>query len=107
MVMLGQSVHVTTVFLGKLDQAVSQYFVHILSLLADNNPSKFSGSEKKSHDQSPPKYGSCNTRGYYCYLAIKTRCVGFRLHTSTCVFPFINILPVNIKLLIKLFQVVR
>ena len=49
----------------------------------------------------------CNTRGYYCYLSIKTRCVGFRLHTSTCVFPSINILPVNIKLLIKLFQVVR
>ena len=49
----------------------------------------------------------CNTRGYNCYLSIKTRCVGFRLHTSTCVFPSINILPVNIKLLIKLFQVVR
>ena len=26
-------------FLGKLDQAVNQYFVHILSLVTDNNPS--------------------------------------------------------------------
>ena len=28
-----------TFFLGKLEQAVNQYFVHILSLVADNNPS--------------------------------------------------------------------
>ena len=26
-------------FLGKLEQAVNQYFVHILSLVTDNNPS--------------------------------------------------------------------
>ena len=26
-------------FLGKLEQAVNQYFVHILSLITDNNPS--------------------------------------------------------------------
>ena len=26
-------------FLGKLEQAVNQYFVHILSLVADSNPS--------------------------------------------------------------------
>ena len=26
-------------FRGKLDQAVNQYFVHILSLATDNNPS--------------------------------------------------------------------
>ena len=26
-------------FLGKLEQAVNQYFVHILSLVADHNPS--------------------------------------------------------------------
>ena len=38
----------------------------------------------------------CNTHGYYRYLSIKTRRVGFRLHTSTCVFPSINILAVNI-----------
>ena len=25
-------------FLGKLEQAVNQYFLHILSLVADNNP---------------------------------------------------------------------
>ena len=29
-------------------------------------------------------------------LSIKTRCVGLRLHTSTCVFTSINILAVNI-----------
>ena len=28
-----------TFFLGKLEQAVNQYFVHILSLVTDNNPS--------------------------------------------------------------------
>ena len=39
MVMAGWSVHLTTLFLGKLEQAVNQYFVHILSLVTDNNPS--------------------------------------------------------------------
>ena len=34
MVMVGQTVHLTTLFL-----AVNQYFVHILSLVTDNNPS--------------------------------------------------------------------
>ena len=34
MVMAGRSVHLTTLFfLGKLEQAVNQYFVHILSLV--------------------------------------------------------------------------
>ena len=28
-----------TFFLGKLEQAVNQYFVHIVSLVSDNNPS--------------------------------------------------------------------
>ena len=31
--------HNHTFFLGKLEQALNQYFVHILSLLADNNRS--------------------------------------------------------------------
>ena len=40
MVMAGWSVHLTTLFfLGKLEQAINQYFVHILSLVTDNNPS--------------------------------------------------------------------
>ena len=39
MVMAGHSVHLTSLFLGKLEQAVNQYFVHILSPVADNNPS--------------------------------------------------------------------
>ena len=39
MVMAGQSVHLTNFFGGKLEQAVNQYFVHILSLVTDNNPS--------------------------------------------------------------------
>ena len=39
MVMAGWSVHLNTLFLGKLEQAVNQYFVHILSLVTDNNPS--------------------------------------------------------------------
>ena len=39
-VMAGQSVHLTTLFfLGKLEQAGNQCFVHILSLVTDNNPS--------------------------------------------------------------------
>ena len=29
-----------TFFLGKLEQAVNHYLVHILSLLTDNNPSR-------------------------------------------------------------------
>ena len=36
MVMAGQPVHLTTLL---LEQAVNQYFVHILSLVTDNNPS--------------------------------------------------------------------
>ena len=40
MVIVGRSVHLTPhFFLGKLEQAVNQYFVHILSLVTDNNPS--------------------------------------------------------------------
>ena len=39
MVMAGRSVYLTTLFLGKLEQSVIQYFVHILSLVTDNNPS--------------------------------------------------------------------
>ena len=39
-VIAGRSVHITTLFfLGKLEQAFNQYFVHILSLVTDNNPS--------------------------------------------------------------------
>ena len=40
MVMAGRSVHLTTVFfLGKLEQVVNQYFVHILSLVTILNDS--------------------------------------------------------------------
>ena len=39
MVMCGGSVNLTTPNLGKLEQAVNQYFVHLLSLVTDNNPS--------------------------------------------------------------------
>ena len=39
MVMAGWSVHLATLFLGKLEQVVNQYFLHILSLVTDNNPS--------------------------------------------------------------------
>ena len=39
MVMAGRSAHPTTLFLGKLEEAINQYFVHILSLVTDNNPS--------------------------------------------------------------------
>ena len=39
MVMAGWSVDLTTLFLGKLEQAVNQYFVHFLSLVTNNNPS--------------------------------------------------------------------
>ena len=39
MVIAGRSVHLNTLSLGKLEQAVNQYFVHILSLVTDNNPS--------------------------------------------------------------------
>ena len=38
MVMLGQSVHLTTLFfLGKLEQVVNQYFVYILVLVTNNS----------------------------------------------------------------------
>ena len=39
MVMTGRSIHLATLFLGKLEQSVNQYFVHILSLVTDSNPS--------------------------------------------------------------------
>ena len=38
MVIAGRSVHLTTLCLGKLEQAVNQYFVHILKLVTENNP---------------------------------------------------------------------
>ena len=61
MVISGRSVHLTTIFfLGKLEQAVNQYFVHILSIVTDNNPSRMGGENyfmsitlctcDKSHD---------------------------------------------------------
>ena len=37
MVMAGWSVYLTKLFPGQLEQAVNQYFVHILSLVTDNN----------------------------------------------------------------------
>ena len=39
MVKAGQSVQLTTFFLGKLEQVVNQYFMHILSFVTDKNPS--------------------------------------------------------------------
>ena len=39
MVMAGRSVHLTTLFPGQACTAVNQYFVKILSLVTDNNPS--------------------------------------------------------------------
>ena len=39
MAMAGWSVHLTTLFLGKLEQAVNQYCVHTLSLATDSNHS--------------------------------------------------------------------
>ena len=50
-----------TFFLGKLDLAVNQYFLYILSLVTDNNPSWNSEGEwlkKIYHDQSSRKYGT-------------------------------------------------
>ena len=38
-----------TFFLGKLNQAVKQYFVHILKLVTDNNPSWISRREENGH----------------------------------------------------------
>ena len=37
MVIAARSVHLPHFFLGKLEEAVNQYFVHILSLVTDNN----------------------------------------------------------------------
>ena len=53
-----------TFFLGKLEQAVNQYFVHILSLVTDKNPSwmfqRMGGEwlQKLFHNKSPRKYGT-------------------------------------------------
>ena len=38
-VMAGRSVNLTTLFLGRIEQAFSHYFMHILSLVTGNNPS--------------------------------------------------------------------
>ena len=49
MVMAGRSVHLTALFPGQAwtSKAVNQYFVHILSLVTDNNPSwMISGREE-------------------------------------------------------------
>ena len=39
----------TFFFLGRLDLAVNRYSVHILSLVADNNPSRISGRHRNDH----------------------------------------------------------
>ena len=45
--MSGQSVHLTTLFSwASLTYAVNQYFVYILSLVTDNNPSLISRREE-------------------------------------------------------------
>ena len=38
MFMLRRTVHLATLFLGKLYLAVNQYFVHVLSLVTDKHP---------------------------------------------------------------------
>ena len=44
------SYQTTLFYLGKLDEAVNQYFVYIFSrLVTDNNPSLISGREEKDH----------------------------------------------------------
>ena len=51
------SSHSHTFFLGKLEQAVNQYFVHILSLVTDNNQSitDFSGlRNRETHQELEP-----------------------------------------------------
>ena len=40
MVMAGRSVHLTTLFSWASLNKVNQYFLHILSLVTDNNPSE-------------------------------------------------------------------
>ena len=57
MVMGGGSVHLTSLFsLGKLEQAVNQYFVHILSLVTDNI--REDNDRRNNHNQSSRKYGT-------------------------------------------------
>ena len=65
MVKAGQSVHLTTLFfLGKLNQAVNQYFMHIISPATDNSLlwmiQRKGGAWplKIFHDQSSRKYGT-------------------------------------------------
>ena len=49
-VMSGRSVHQTTFFfLGKLDYAVNQYFVHIFLPVTDNNHSRISKRDENGH----------------------------------------------------------
>ena len=59
MVMSGQSVYLTTLFPGQawLQVSGNQYFVHILLLVTDNNPSWIRGREENGHRQSPRKMG--------------------------------------------------
>ena len=53
-VMLRWSVHLTTLFPGQTWlEAANQYFVHILSLVTDNNPSWFGERTKANWDKSP------------------------------------------------------
>ena len=47
--MSGRLVNLIIFFPGKLDLAVSQYFVHILSLVTDKNPSCNSEREANGH----------------------------------------------------------
>ena len=50
MVMAGRSVHITTLFLGKLEQTVNKYFVHIFSLkLTTILLERFSRREENDH----------------------------------------------------------
>ena len=56
MVIAGRSVHITTLFLGKLEQAVNQYYVYILSLVTDNNPSGREENDSRNYFITKRKY---------------------------------------------------
>ena len=75
MVMLGWSVHLTT--LNKRFTS-TMYLVHILSLVTDNNPSWMNlrkGAEwplKLFHDQSPRKYGTATPGSAVRHASVDT-----------------------------------
>ena len=73
MIMSGWSVHFLFFFLGKFEQGVIQYFVHILSRITDNDP-LFSENNRQLHINTYILEDFENASPYFCSFLANRIC---------------------------------